>query len=339
MRQNPRIVQKILLILALLGLVIGFGTLGYCWIEGWNWFDGLYMTIITLATIGYGETHPLNLHGRIFTMVLILLGSGVMVYAISTVTAFVVEGDLREALRRRRMEQIIHRLSDHFVICGAGQTGMYVVEELHKIGRSFIVIENDPGKIQTLKNRGIPCLLGDATHDETLQQAGVGRALGLISTLHTDAENLFVVLTAKAIQPQLRIIAKATEETSRAKLRQVGADSVVMPNAIGGMRMVSEMVRPNVVGFLDGMLRSDQGVIRVEEISMPDPTPWQGVELGETGILTQGGVSLVAIRHQGETQYQFNPRPSLRLHAGDVLILIGDPLRIQPLEEHLRGPV
>lgn len=222
MRQNPRIVQKILLILALLGLVIGFGTLGYCWIEGWNWFDGLYMTIITLATIGYGETHPLNLHGRIFTLVLILLGSGVMVYAISTVTAFVVEGDLREALRRRRMEQIINRLSDHFVICGAGQTGMYVVEEMHKIGRSFIVIENDPGKIQTLKNRGIPCLLGDATHDETLQQAGVGRALGLISTLHTDAENLFVVLTAKAIQPQLRIIAKATEETSRAKITASG---------------------------------------------------------------------------------------------------------------------
>ncbi|MDK2124687.1 potassium channel family protein [Parachitinimonas caeni] len=315
--------------------VLVFGSAGYVWVEDWSWFDGLYMTVITLATIGYGETHPLTHEGRLFTIVLILFGSGVLLYSVTSLAALVIEGELTHAIRRTKMTKAINRLSGHYIVCGYGSTGFYAVEELEKTGRHYVVVEADPAKIQSLRDRGILTIEGDATQDEALLQAGVARAAGLIATLHTDADNLFLVLTAKGLNKDMRIIAKAVDESSQQKLRSVGADGVVLPNFIGGLRMVSELVRPSVVTFLDMMLRAKDQSIRVEEIGIPHNSPHIGRSLDELNLLDVEGVSLVAVHRTGGSGYHFNPSPTMRIESGDMLIMMGESSRIAQLASNL----
>lgn len=332
-------IRQILRFTLLIGLMLLFGTTGYMLVEGWHWFDGLYMTVITLSTIGYGETHPLSPPGRAFTIVLVLFGSGVMLYAVATLTALVVEGDLNEALKRNQMRKAIGRLRGHFVVCGFGSTGKYVVEELLKTGRAFVVIDNDPARCQALRERNLLVVEGDATLDEVLAQACIAEAAGLMACLHTDADNLFLVLTAKGMNDNLRIVAKAVDESSQQKLRQVGADGVVLPNFIGGLRLVSEMIRPSVVTFLDMMLRAKDQTIRVEEISIPHDSPHIGQTLSALDLYHLEGVSLVALQRASATPYMFNPPNDTRLAAGDLLILMGESARIGELETRLKQAV
>ncbi|MBS4096226.1 MAG: potassium channel protein [Sulfuricella sp.] len=317
------IFRKIASILFLLVAVLAAGATGYQLIEGWTFFDGLYMTVITVASVGYGETHPLSDNGRIFTIFLILSGSGILLYSISMITAIIVEGELTDVLKRMKMDKAIERLSGHYIVCGDSQTGRYAIEELRKTKRPFVVIETDKSKLSTLAERGILCIDGDATTDAVLQSAGVVRAKGLFSTLHTDAENLFVVLTAKGLNPELRIVSKAVDEESRQKLIKVGADRVIMPNAIGGLRMVSEMMRPSVVTFLDIMMRSKEKTIRVEEIVVPVGSPWIGKTLGESGVLQQSDVTVVALVLREGEAYLFNPPHDSPIVQGTVVITIG----------------
>lgn len=317
------LIRKIIDLLLLLLAVLMSGAVGYQLIEGWSFFDGLYMTVITVASVGYGETHPLSDSGRIFTMALILFGSGILIYSISMLTALIVEGELTDVLKRMKMNKEIARLMEHYIVCGDSQTGRYAIEELLKTKKPFVVIETDKNKIAILTERGIPCIEGDATVDAVLQAAGIERAGGLFSNLPTDAENLFVVLTAKGLNPGLRVVSKAVDEESRQKLIKVGADRVVLPNAIGGLRMVSEMIRPSVVTFLDLMLRSKDKTIRVEEINLVANSPYVGKTLGETGILTMPDVTVVALVVRAGKSYQFNPPPNTPLHEGMVIIVIG----------------
>lgn len=319
----------------LIALVILSGVLGYHLIEGWPLFDGLYMTVITLATIGYGETHPLSHDGRLFTMLLILFGSGVLLYAVSSLTAYIIEGELTHALRRSRMQNTINKLRGHYIVCGHGSTGRYAVEELHKTGRKLVVIEKDGQKLEQLAERHILYVEGDATLDESLLAAGILHAGGLIAALHTDAENLFLVLTAKTLNPTLRVIAKAVEEASQKKLKSVGADGVVLPNHIGGLRLVSELVRPAVVTFLDVMLREKDQAIRVEEIRMPLEANAAGSALEDLGLQSVEGVSLVAIMKHSSGQYLFNPHPATAVDAGDTLLFMGEAVRIKEIAERL----
>ena len=313
--------RKISSILLLLLLVLVTGASGYMTIEGWPFLDSLYMTVITISSVGYGETHPLSDHGRIFTMILIFFGSGILLYSISMITAFVVEGELTDILKRMKMKKTIDGMQGHFIICGESQTGRYVVDELLKTRKPFVVIETDKDKLAVLGERGIPYVEGDATTDAVLEAAGIERASGLITTLHTDAENLFVVLTAKGLNPGLRVIAKAVDEESRQKLQKVGADGVVMPNSIGGLRMVSEMVRPNVVSFLDLMLRSKDQTIRVEELSIDPDSSFVGKTLTETGIVYLPDVTVVALKQDGG--YLINPPRDTVLLGGMVIIVMG----------------
>ena len=319
----PIIIKKITDLLLLLLAVLVSGAFGYQMIEGWSFFDSLYMTVITVASVGYGETHPLSDTGRAFTMVLILFGSGILIYSVSMITALIVEGELTDVLKRMKMNKKIERLSGHYIVCGDSQTGRYAIEELLKTKKSFVVIETDKSKITTLTERGVLCIDGDATADAVLQAAGIERASGLFSSLHTDAENLFVVLTAKGLNPGLRVVSKAVDEDSRLKLIKVGADRVVLPNAIGGLRMVSEMMRPSVVTFLDLMLRSKDKTIRVEEIGLVAGSPYTGITLGETGILTMPDVTVVALVIRAGEAYQFNPPHDTLLQEGMVIIVIG----------------
>lgn len=333
------IYRNLLATFVLLAAVILLGVAGYTFIEGWSAFDSLYMTVITIATVGYGETHPLSDQGRLFTIALILCGSGVMVYGISVVTAFIVEGDLSDALRRRKMNRRIDALEGHVIICGDSTTGKYAIEEMLQMKKDFVVIDRDPAKTAALRDREILCVEGDATSDAVLRAAGIGRARGLITVLHSDAENLFVVVTAKDLNPALRIISKAVDEESHHKLRKVGADSVVLPDHIGGLRMVSEMIRPQVVTFLDVMLRSRDRTIRVEEVTIGANSPAVGKTLGETSAGSTEGASLVALVRADSESYLFNPPAKMQLAAGDTLIYVGAVDRIQVVSRELNGAV
>ncbi len=309
------------ILLALSGILIA-GVAGYVVIEGWTLLEALYMTVITLSSVGFTEVHPLSDSGRVFTIVLILCGSGVLNYGISLVTAFVVEGELTDALRRRKMEKKIAALQAHYIVCGVDQTGRYVIEELLKTRKDFVVIERDPEKAVRLMRENILCIEGDASHDAVLLRAGIARARGLVTALHSDAENLFVVITAKRLNPVLRVISKAVEEESEQKIRMVGAASVVMPSYIGGLRMASEMIRPSVVTFLDMMLRSKDKTIRIEEIRIEPGSTYEGLTLRETGIAAHAGLSGVALTDPKDGSYLFNPSHNTRLSAGHVLIVI-----------------
>jgi voltage-gated potassium channel len=316
------IYKRLLNVIAALATVCLAGVLGYTTIERWNLFDSLYMTVITIASVGYGEIHPLSFEGRVFTIVLILCGSATLIYGLSILTAFIVEGELTDILRRRKMLKKISALEGHFIVCGMSATGRYVIDELKKTGRTFLVIDRDQEKIKALNGEGVLTIEGDATNDAVLQAANVATAGGLLTTLHADADNLFVVVTARGLNPSLRIIAKAINEESDRKLRQVGADSVVMPNFIGGLRMASEMIRPSVVSFLDVMLRSQDVAVRVEEINIPPGSPLAGKSLAASAIMDEAGVTVVAIS-DGKRAYSFNPPRSRLLAEGDVVIVMG----------------
>jgi voltage-gated potassium channel len=323
------ILRRLIGVLLALASIVVTGTAGYVLIEGWRPFEALYMTVITLSSVGFMEVRPLSEAGRLFTIFLILCGSGILIYAFSIITAFIVEGELTDVIRRTKMNNKIARLDAHFIVCGADRTGRYAIEELLRTGRDFVVIEKNREKIRGLGESGVMCVEGDATHDAVLLKAGIQKAKGFITSLHSDAENLFVVITAKRLNPSLRVISKAVEEESEQKIRMVGADGVIMPDFIGGLRMVSEMVRPSVVNFLDIMLRAKDHTIRMEELPVNQSSPFMGKYLSETGLPDMEGVSVVALKDNKHGTYVFNPSGKTPLTAEHVLIVMGNADRIQ----------
>lgn len=324
--------KKLIGAFTLLLLVFLSGITGYVYLEGWSIFDAFYMTVITLSSVGFGEVHDLSVPGRVFTTFLILCGTGVLVYGISVITAFIVEGELSDVLRRKKMDRKIEKLAGHYIVCGANQTGGYVVEELLKTKRSFVVIEKDPEKIKGLIDKNILCIQGDATHDAVLLAAGIEKSAGLITSLHTDAENLLVVVTVKRLNPSVRIISKAVEEESEQKLRMAGADGVVLPNFIGGLRMASEAVRPSVVTFLDTMLRNKDRTVRIENIEITPDSPYRGKALKDTCLYEKEGVCVVAIMIKPAGEYIINPSKTMVLNENNILIVMGDVALINELK-------
>lgn len=304
-----------------LAFTIVVGTAGYHVIEGWSVFDSLYMTVITLATVGYGETHELSLAGRVFTMGVIIGGIGILTYSLSTLTAFILEGDLGDTIRKKRMEKKIDSLSGHVILCGAGRTGSYVIQELERTRTPFVVIDRDHETVEEWVQRGVLAIHGDPGEDAVLLRAGIQKARGLISCLPADQDNLFVIITARGLNPSLRVISKSNEQGVREKFLKSGADGTVSPQFIGAMRMVSEMIRPEVVSFLDTMLRQTDGTLRVSEVTIGAGR--QGQTLGE--CLPQGrfDVVLLAVRTPGVAEYQFNPSLKEQVRAGEVLIVMG----------------
>lgn len=321
-----KIEQRILVVVVAIGSILAIGTLGYMVIEGWSPFDALYMTVITVATVGYGETHPLSTAGRVYTIALILVGLGVAGYGVSTVTAFLVEGELTGILGKRKMERKIKGLRDHVIVVGAGETGKHIAQELLKTATPFVVIEPDPAQVATLERLGeVLYVVGDATESTVLQEAGIESARGLVAATPSDKDNLFVILTARELNPNLRVVSRVTAEESGHKLRKAGADAVVCSNLIGGLRMASEMIRPHVVSFLDAMLRETAGTpVRVEEVQVPPTSSWVGRTLEETRIREKVGVVVFGLREAATRKYVFNPAPTFRLSAGDVLIGCAD---------------
>ncbi|MCK4545896.1 MAG: potassium channel protein [Candidatus Eisenbacteria sp.] len=314
--------ERLRLAIVLLVVILVGGTIGYMTIEGWPLLDSAYMTVITLASVGFMEVHELSSGGRIFTIFLILIGLGTLLYVISTVTAFVVEGELRDVLRRRRMERKIKALRNHYVICGFSRMGSQIAQELEKSGRRFVVIEKDAERVEMPDHDDeILTVIGDATLEQVLLDAGLENASGLVTVLAQDQDNLFVVLTARRLNPKLRIVSQVVEENSEAKLRSVGADAVVSSHKIGGMRMASELIRPAVVSFLDVMLRRSDAVYRVEEATVGTHCGWIGHTLGDAAVPEHADVVVVGLKQDG--LIVFNPKPDVKIHENDTIIMIG----------------
>jgi voltage-gated potassium channel len=315
---------------------LGFHAIGH---EHWTWGDCVYFTIITLSTVGFGETLPgldQTEYGRAWTVGLIVLGSGTLLYFISTLTAFIVEGDLQGALRRNRMQSKLNQLSGHYIVCGAGTTGIHVIEEFLSSHMPFCVVDTSEARLLELAERfgvdNLPFIVGDASDDDTLKAAGIERAIGVIAALHEDKDNLFVVVTASALNPKLRIVSKAVEVSSRAKLLRAGAKSVVSPTQIGGMRLASEAIRPKVVEFLDLMLRDPKKNLRIEEVTIPETSPMVGCELKETEIRKKTKVLVIAVRY-ADGRYEYNPPPEQRLEHGSTLIVLAETSEMSRLRD------
>ncbi len=325
--------------------VMAMGTFGYYLLgadAGWRLLDCLYMVLITVTTVGYTEVLDVRSveYAELFTMLLLISGTGVSVYFLSAVTAFIIEGDLREAIWRRRVRGELHSASGHFIVCGAGETGSSVVEDLIASGSQVVVIENDPVRIDRLARRvggqSFIALEGDATEDEVLHESGLERARGIVSTLHTDRDNLFVTVTARQLNPDMRIVSRAVDERAGQKLLRAGADAVVSPNQIGGKRMARELLHPGVVGFMDLMVRHPGQNLTVHEVTLPDDTPLDGMTLANSGIRTASGALVLSVLQPEGERYIFNPPPDLMLRPRMRLYVLGDQSAGERLEAFAR---
>ncbi len=324
-------VKRLVIAFILLGLVFVSGISGYMLIERWSFLDSFYMTVITIASVGYMEVNPLSPQGRIFTIFLIIFGMGVLLFGISTFTAFLVEGELSEILRRRKMDKRISVLKGHYIVCGIGRIGGHIIDELSKTGRPFVAIDKNEEICGELAEKEILFTKGDATSSAVLKAANAEYAKGVFCALHSDADNLLLILTAKGINPGLKIITKAEVDESERKMRKAGADGVVLPEFIGGLRMTSEMVRPEAVTFLDKMLKSREEVFRVEDIIIGDNSQFAGKTLKSSGFLDKQGITVAAIR-KGD-RYIFNPSEEETLETGDALILIGETKSVREIKK------
>ncbi|MEJ2697686.1 MAG: NAD-binding protein [Candidatus Sulfobium sp.] len=321
--------KRLLLSAGMIIFIVTFGTAGYILLEGWNFFDSIYMTITTLTTVGYREVHDLSLIGRMFTLILIIGGVGTVFYTLSTGAKFILEGELQEIFGRRRVERKIKDLRDHYIVCGYGRMGRIICGELKAEGLPFAVIEKEPDAAAV--GEDILLLKGDATRDEILKDLHIERAKGLVSVLPTDAENLFVVLSARGMNPRLQIVARAGEEGSERKLLRAGADRVVSPYHIGGLRMAQTILKPAVVDFIEFATRSGNMDLQMEEVVIQENSELVGRTLDESGIGRDLGVIIVAIKElSGEMK--FNPTFRSTIKAGNTLIALGETSKLRVLE-------
>jgi voltage-gated potassium channel len=316
---------------ASLAALLVLGSLGYVFIEGWSFFDALFMTITTLTTVGYGEVHPQSMMGRAYTMVLILAGVGVMLYIVGAMAKVVVEGEIQEALGKRKFRRHMKKIKDHYIICGFGRLGTIIARQLSHARIPVVVVENNPDLISVLEAQGYPFVAGDATREEVLLEAGIERAKGLVAVLHSDAGNVYVTLTARSLNPKLYIAARGEDPGSHKKLLRAGADKVESPYEMGGRKMAQTILRPTVVTFMD--LAMQDGVEwSMEEIAVSENSPLVGVPLMETGIRRDLDLIAVAVKRADGTLL-FNPTPKTTLQGGDTLIAVGMRHNLEKLEE------
>ena len=307
------------------------GTAGFHFIEHWSWFDSFYMVITTFTTIGYQEVHPLSHAGRVFNSFLIVSGVGLVFVMIGALTQALLEFELVKLFGKRRMEREVAGLRNHYIICGAGRVGTSVAQELARKPCPFVVIENEAKSVAELDPKWL-VMIGDAASEKTLHDAGIHNALGLVAATTTDATNIYIVLTARSLNPNLKIIARASEERAQKHLRTAGADVVISPYAAAGHRIAQSFLRPKVLDFLDiATARNGTFEMIIEEIRVTQGSALAHATVGSSGIHHQFGIMILAIRRaDGETR--FNPVAQDTLRAGDYLIAMGEPAQLAKLE-------
>jgi len=322
--RNLRRIAIALILLTLIGMA------GFHFIEGWPWFDGFYMLVTTFTTIGYQETHPLSHAGRVFNVGLILVGVSLVFLGIGSLTQALLEFELRDFFGKRRMEREIGRLTDHYIICGAGRVGRSSARELARKPVPFVIIEQSEAKAARYANEWL-MMVGDATQEQTLRQAHIERARGLVAATTTDATNLYIVLTARGLNPRLRIIARASEDDAEKHLLTAGADSVVSPYHFAGQRIAQSFLRPHVVSFLDTATTHLGIDLEIGEIQVQQGSAFCGKTVETSRIRQDRGVIILAIKR--EQGMHFNPAPEDRIEAGDCLIAMGEPSQLRHLEQ------
>jgi voltage-gated potassium channel len=320
--------NKIKWILLLLVGVIILGTFGYTLIEGWPLLDSLYMTIITLSTVGFGEVRALSSIGRVFTIILVIFGVGGAAYTVSVIGRWLIEGEIRNIFGRRKMEKQLKDLKDHYIVCGYGRVGMQVCKEFSSRRAPLVIIDKNPEKIEELHRQGILTVEGDCTDDLVLEAAGIQKAKGLISTVASESENVFVSLSARQLNPQIFITARAESSSSERKLLRAGADRVVFPHQIGGMRMALVTLRPDIVDFMRAVGGDEKTGFAIEEIEvLPDSSIAEST-LRDSPIRCELGILVVGIKKKGR-EMVFNPSADTRIEAGDILIVIGETKKLE----------
>lgn len=319
--------------IALLLLVATFfvGVAGFRFIEGWPWFDGFYMTLITMTTVGYGEVHPLSHAGRVFNVFLILASVIAGGFLVATATQAMLEFELGIVLGRRRMEREIAKLTGHYIVCGAGRVGRTIAREFRARKVPFVILEKEQARAQWAMQEGIPVIIGSAAHEDTLARARIQQAMGLVAAVTSDPENLYIVLTAKGMREDLKIIARASEEEAVSKLIRAGASHVVSPYHFIGHRIVQLFLRPHVLDVLDTAFGSDRLDVQIEEVHIPENSPIAGQTLAGADIRRKTGVLVLALKHTDGT-LTFNPDLDAKIQAGDCLIAIGGVEHLQKLE-------
>jgi voltage-gated potassium channel len=312
------------------------GTIGYVLIDNYTWFNAFYMTIITVATVGYGEVEPLSNSGKIFTAFLILTSFGTFAYAVSSITKFVFDGEFNDFYKNRKLNASIDKLSDHIIICGYGRNGRQAAQVLKKHNQRFVVIENDQKLISALNHKHSDLVVsGDGTQDEVLMKAGIMRAKALITTLPVDADNVFIVLTARNLNKKLIIISRASEDNSDTKLKIAGANNVIMPDKVGGAHMASLVMKPDVIEFIDTITSERGNNISLEEIAFTEmPEALRDKTLKDLEIRNKSGANIIGFK-TADGEYIVNPSADTRIITNSKLFVLGTSDQIEILKKML----
>jgi voltage-gated potassium channel len=331
---SPR--RRFIYTLASVFATVLFGTLGYRLLEGWQWFDGLYMTVITLATIGYGEVHPLTPMGRAFTILLILVGVTVFGFLVSVLTQMVVENQIADALGRRRLFKDISQLKDHYILCGAGRVGLRIIDELKRKDVDYVIIERDEVVAEKLLTKGNLVLIGDATDETVLEGARVRSAKALITAASNDAENVYIVLTTRGLNPNIYIVTRANDQAAERQLLRAGANKVISPVLIGSHRMAQAALTPAVADFIELTTMTETLDLNFEQVRITEGSLLDGKRIKDSRIRSEHNAMIVAITpHKGGMI--FNPNGEQILQAGDMLIAIGTRSGLMKLAEIASG--
>ncbi|MFH1538313.1 MAG: potassium channel protein [bacterium] len=312
------------------------GTLGYSIIEGWPLLDSLFMTVITLTTVGYSEVHGLSFGGRIFTILLITAGLLTIGYCMRVVIEYMIDERWLSKLRRSRMEKMLNKLNNHIIVCGYGKIGRYIVNELSEGGISFAVISREIDEEPASRHENVIFVEGDATEEENLITAGVERASVLIAAVGSDADNMFITMTVRGLNPKIKIVARVADKSNENKFLRAGADSVICPYELGGRRIATSVLRPNVTEFLDSVMFSGGFELMLEEVTVRKNAPFCGKSLMDSRIRHNCGTIVLAIRKTSGA-FTANPEPSIIIDPGDILVVLGTKTQIQALHRHNKG--
>lgn len=325
--------RRVRLALLLFGTVLLVGFVGYQLIEGLSPLDALYMTVITVATVGFREIGPMGSGGKLFTIALITAGVGTVTFAAASGMEFVVEGHLTRIIEGRRMDRTIQGLRNHVIICGFGRVGRHLAEALQRDAVPFLVIDTDPEKVEEVLAMGVPGIRGDSTAEHVLQEAGIDRARAVVACVNTDADNVLTTLTAKGLRPDLVVVGRIKSDENEAKLRRAGADRVIAPSTIGGRRIAQLLTRPVVADFIDRVAGTGGLEYTFEEIPVRRGAGLDGATLRQAGIRDRYGCTVLAIL-EADGQLDTHPDADRRLSAGDVLVVIGGVDEVDALRSH-----
>jgi voltage-gated potassium channel len=334
----PQFLKRLAFIATLLAIAITIGTFGFVEVEGWSFFDSFYMTLITLTTVGYGEVHPLSYHGRLFASVLMLIGVTTVFVSIAILGETLLRLEMMDYFGRRRRDRMLKNLKGHYIVCGAGRVGRSVMQELLRSDATVVLIDDKVERARWATDKGVITLVGDATKDEVLRQASVETAKGLVAAISSDAENVYVALSAKVLNPQLVISARASDEQAEEKLRRAGASAVFTPYTFIGHRLAQSMLRPHVASFLDVASAFNQGSdldLEIEQLQVEQSSQLASRTLEELRLGSKYGVIVLAVQRNNGVM-QFNPAADLRVEAGDVLIAMGERAKLKKLEQESR---